>query len=111
MYILILTNFILIYVFSKTLSAIKLDYKEFLKTQYLVYYAMLLYLFFFYKSYLYFPFLFLSIIVTLKVIESHPMYRFPLEDSNQMLIIFGLLNCNIVFNILKLSFIILSSII
>jgi len=111
MYILILTNFILVYVFSKTLSAIKLDYKEFLKNEYLVYYGMLIYLFLFYKSYLYFPILFLSVIITLKVIENHPMYRFPIENSNQMLVIFGLLNCNIVFNILKLTFIIASSLI
>ena len=111
MYILILTNFILVYVFLKTLSAIKLDYREFFEIKYLIYYAMLFYLFIFYKSFLYFPILFLSIIITLRVIENHPMYRFPIENSKQMLLFFGLLNCNIVFNIIKLTLLIATNLI
>jgi hypothetical protein len=108
MYIFLLSNILLYYIFNKTLTALNLNYTEFLTKKYLVLYFFVLYSFIFYRSYALIPIIILSIIITLRVVENHPLYSFPMDNSALNLTFFGFLNYYIVFSIIKNSLLVLT---
>jgi len=108
MYIFLLSNILLYYIFNKTLTALNLNYTEFLTKKYLILYLLVLYSFIFYRSYVFLPIIILSIIITLRVVENHPLYSFPMENSTMSLTFFGFLNYYIVYNIIKNTLLILT---
>ena len=96
----ILPLFLMSFVFYNTTTTLNINLREFIQPIYLSLYLMIIYIFSLYRNYILIPVILTSIILSFKIIEHHPNYRFSIDNSNYQLLFFGLLQCNLIYNIL-----------